>query len=136
MLHNGRQSTWADGGRKFSVSLWKRLPTEEEVKKINICTESGSADRQISPRNQALMNGDQRTDLHAFNQSILEHLIHASMWYPCRSSMVPMMQMKFDGEAGEKKLKEILNGYGLTTWSNAENGFRELTNSKHGKICR
>ena len=37
---------------------------------------------------------------------------------------------KFDGEAGDK-LKEILNGYGLHCMGIAENGFRELTNSKH-----
>ena len=37
---------------------------------------------------------------------------------------------KFDGEAGEK-LKEILSSYGLHCMGIAENGFRELTNSKH-----
>ena len=37
---------------------------------------------------------------------------------------------KFDGEAGEK-LKEILGEYGLHCMGIAENGFRELTNSKH-----
>ena len=37
---------------------------------------------------------------------------------------------KFDGEAGEK-LKEILGEYGLHCMGIAENGFREITNSKH-----
>ncbi len=36
---------------------------------------------------------------------------------------------KLDGEAGEK-LKEILDEYGLHCMGIAENGFRQLTNSK------
>ena len=37
---------------------------------------------------------------------------------------------KFDGEAGAK-LKELLSEYGLHCMGIAENGFREITNSKH-----
>ena len=54
------------------------------------------------------------------------------MLYPCRLSMILYddADAKFDGAAGDK-LKEILSEYGLHCMGIAENGFRELTNSKH-----
>ena len=116
-------STWADGGRKFGELMEKA--TGGKVK-VNIY----AAD-QLTNGNQSLMNGD------PVQISMHSNLIYSAFDPRFNVVSLPFIydsyddaDAKFDGEAGEK-LKEILSSYGLHCMGIAENGFRELTNSKH-----
>ena len=85
---------------------------------------------------QALMNGD------PVQISMHSNLIYSAFDPRFNVVSLPFIydsyddaDAKFDGEAGDK-LKEILNGYGLHCMGIAENGFRELTNSKHEDVYK
>ena len=120
-------STWADGGRKFG-ELMERLPEERS----RLTLRSGSADKRKSVRgNPGIDERRPGTDLHAFQSDLFcidprFNVVSLPFIYDSYDDA----DAKFDGEAGDK-LKEILNGYGLHCMGIAENGFRELTNSKH-----
>ena len=121
-------STWADGGRKFGELMEKA--TGGKVK-VNIYAADQLTNGNQSEGIQALMNGD------PVQISMHSNLIYSAFDPRFNVVSLPFIydsyddaDAKFDGEAGEK-LKEILNGYGLHCMGIAENGFREITNSKH-----
>ena len=121
-------STWADGGRKFGELMEKA--TGGKVK-VNIYAADQLTNGNQSEGIQALMNGD------PVQISMHSNLIYSAFDPRFNVVSLPFIydsyddaDAKFDGEAGDK-LKEILNGYGLHCMGIAENGFRELTNSKH-----
>ena len=121
-------STWADGGRKFGELMEKA--TGGKVK-VNIYAADQLTNGNQSEGIQALMNGD------PVQISMHSNLIYSAFDPRFNVVSLPFIydsyddaDSKFDGEAGEK-LKEILGEYGLHCMGIAENGFRELTNSKH-----
>ena len=121
-------STWADGGRKFGELMEKA--TGGKIK-VNIYAADQLTNGNQSEGIQALMNGD------PVQISMHSNLIYSAFDPRFNVVSLPFIydsyddaDAKFDGEAGDK-LKEILNGYGLHCMGIAENGFRELTNSKH-----
>ena len=121
-------STWAEGGRKFGELMEKA--TGGKVK-VNVYAADQLTNGNQSEGIQALMNGD------PVQISMHSNLIYSAFDPRFNVVSLPFIydsyddaDAKFDGEAGEK-LKEILNGYGLHCMGIAENGFRELTNSKH-----
>ena len=121
-------STWADGGRKFGELMEKA--TGGKVK-VNIYAADQLTNGNQSEGIQALMNGD------PVQISMHSNLIYSAFDPRFNVVSLPFVydsyddaDAKFDGEAGEK-LKEILGEYGLHCMGIAENGFRELTNSKH-----
>ena len=121
-------STWADGGRKFGELMEKA--TGGKVK-VNIYAADQLTNGNQSEGIQALMNGD------PVQISMHSNLIYSAFDPRFNVVSLPFIydsyddaDAKFDGEAGEK-LKEILSSYGLHCMGIAENGFRELTNSKH-----
>ena len=121
-------STWADGGRKFGELMEKA--TGGKIK-VNIYAADQLTNGNQSEGIQALMNGD------PVQISMHSNLIYSAFDPRFNVVSLPFIydsyddaDTKFDGEAGEK-LKEILSGYGLHCMGIAENGFRELTNSKH-----
>ena len=121
-------STWADGGRKFGELMEKA--TGGKVK-VNIYAADQLTNGNQSEGIQALMNGD------PVQISMHSTLIYSAFDPRFNVVSLPFIydsyddaDAKFDGEAGEK-LKEILGEYGLHCMGIAENGFRELTNSKH-----
>ena len=121
-------STWADGGRKFGELMEKA--TGGKIK-VNIYAADQLTNGNQSEGIQALMNGD------PVQISMHSNLIYSAfdprfnvVSLPCIYDSYDDADAKFDGEAGEK-LKEILSSYGLHCMGIAENGFRELTNSKH-----
>ena len=121
-------STWADGGRKFGELMEKA--TGGKVK-VNVYAADQLTNGNQSEGIQALMNGD------PVQISMHSNLIYSAFDPRFNVVSLPFIydsyddaDAKFDGEAGDK-LKEILNGYGLHCMGIAENGFRELTNSKH-----
>ena len=121
-------STWADGGRKFGELMEKA--TGGKVK-VNIYAADQLTNGNQSEGIQALMNGD------PVQISMHSNLIYSAFDPRFNVVSLPFIydsyddaDAKFDGEAGEK-LKEILDEYGLHCMGIAENGFRELTNSKH-----
>ena len=121
-------STWADGGRKFGELMEKA--TGGKVK-VNIYAADQLTNGNQSEGIQALMNGA------PVQLSMHSNLIYSAFDPRFNVVSLPFIydsyddaDAKFDGEAGDK-LKEILNGYGLHCMGIAENGFRELTNSKH-----
>ena len=121
-------STWADGGRKFGELMEKA--TGGKVK-INIYAADQLTNGNQSEGIQALMNGD------PVQISMHSNLIYSAFDPRFNVVSLPFVydsyddaDAKFDGEAGEK-LKEILGEYGLHCMGIAENGFREITNSKH-----
>ena len=121
-------STWADGGRKFGELMEKA--TGGKVK-VNIYAADQLTNGNQSEGIQALMNGD------PVQISMHSNLIYSAFDPRFNVVSLPFIydsyddaDAKFDGEAGEK-LKEILGEYGLHCMGIAENGFRELTNSKH-----
>ena len=121
-------STWADGGRKFGELMEKA--TGGKVK-VNIYAADQLTNGNQSEGIQALMNGD------PVQISMHSNLIYSAfdprfnvVSLPFIYDSVEDADAKFDGEAGEK-LKEILGEYGLHCMGIAENGFREITNSKH-----
>ena len=120
-------STWADGGRKFGELMEKA--TGGKVK-VNIYAADQLTNGNQSEGIQALMNGD------PVQISMHSNLIYSAFDPRFNVVSLPFVydsyddaDAKFDGEAGEK-LKEILGEYGLHCMGIAENGFRELTNSK------
>ena len=120
-------STWAEGGRKFGELMEKA--TGGKVK-VNVYAADQLTNGNQSEGIQALMNGD------PVQISMHSNLIYSAFDPRFNVVSLPFIydsyddaDAKFDGEAGEK-LKEILNGYGLHCMGIAENGFRELTNSK------
>ena len=120
-------STWADGGRKFGELMEKA--TGGKVK-VNIYAADQLTNGNQSEGIQALMNGD------PVQISMHSTLIYSAFDPRFNVVSLPFVydsyddaDAKFDGEAGEK-LKEILGEYGLHCMGIAENGFRELTNSK------
>ena len=121
-------STWADGGRKFGELMEKA--TGGKVK-VNIYAADQLTNGNQSEGIQALMNGD------PVQISMHSNLIYSAFDPRFNVVSLPFVydsyddaDAKFDGEAGEK-LKEILGEYGLHCMGIAENGFREITNSKH-----
>ena len=121
-------STWADGGRKFGELMEKA--TDGKVK-VNIYAADQLTNGNQSEGIQALMNGD------PVQISMHSNLIYSAFDPRFNVVSLPFVydsyddaDAKFDGEAGEK-LKEILGEYGLHCMGIAENGFREITNSKH-----
>ena len=121
-------STWADGGRKFGELMEKA--TGGKVK-VNVYAADQLTNGNQSEGIQALMNGD------PVQISMHSNLIYSAFDPRFNVVSLPFIydsyddaDAKFDGEAGEK-LKEILGEYGLHCMGIAENGFRELTNSKH-----
>ena len=121
-------STWADGGRKFGELMEKA--TGGKVK-VNIYAADQLTNGNQSEGIQALMNGD------PVQISMHSNLIYSAFDPRFNVVSLPFIydsyddaDAKFDGEAGEK-LKEILGEYGLHCMGIAENGFREITNSKH-----
>ena len=121
-------STWADGGRKFGELMEKA--TGGKIK-VNIYAADQLTNGNQSEGIQALMNGD------PVQISMHSNLIYSAFDPRFNVVSLPFIydsyddaDAKFDGEAGEK-LKEILSSYGLHCMGIAENGFRELTNSKH-----
>ena len=121
-------STWADGGRKFGELMEKA--TGGKVK-VNVYATDQLTNGNQSEGIQALMNGD------PVQISMHSNLIYSAFDPRFNVVSLPFIydsyddaDAKFDGEAGEK-LKEILSSYGLHCMGIAENGFRELTNSKH-----
>ena len=121
-------STWADGGRKFGELMEKA--TGDKVK-VNIYAADQLTNGNQSEGIQALMNGD------PVQISMHSNLIYSAFDPRFNVVSLPFVydsyddaDAKFDGEAGEK-LKEILGEYGLHCMGIAENGFREITNSKH-----
>ena len=120
-------STWADGGRKFGELMEKA--TGGKVK-VNIYAADQLTNGNQSEGIQALMNGD------PVQISMHSNLIYSAFDPRFNVVSLPFVydsyddaDAKFDGEAGER-LKEILSEYGLHCMGIAENGFRELTNSK------
>ena len=121
-------STWADGGRKFGELMEKA--TGGKVK-VNIYAADQLTNGNQSEGIQALMNGD------PVQISMHSNLIYSAFDPRFNVVSLPFVydsyddaDAKFDGEAGAK-LKEILGEYGLHCMGIAENGFREITNSKH-----
>ena len=121
-------STWADGGRKFGELMEKA--TGGKVK-VNIYAADQLTNGNQSEGIQALMNGD------PVQISMHSNLIYSAFDPRFNVVSLPFVydsyddaDAKFDGEAGAK-LKEILSEYGLHCMGIAENGFREITNSKH-----
>ena len=120
-------STWADGGRKFGELMEKA--TGGKVK-VNIYAADQLTNGNQSEGIQALMNGD------PVQISMHSNLIYSAfdprfnvVSLPFLFDSVEDADAKLDGKAGEK-LKAILDEYGLHCMGIAENGFRQLTNSK------
>ena len=121
-------STWADGGRKFGELMEKA--TGGKIK-VNVYAADQLTNGNQSEGIQALMNGD------PVQISMHSNLIYSAFDPRFNVVSLPFIydsyddaDAKFDGAAGEK-LKEILSEYGLHCMGIAENGFRELTNSRH-----
>ena len=120
-------STWAEGGRKFGELMEKA--TGGKIK-VNVYAADQLTNGNQSEGIQALMNGD------PVQISMHSNLIYSAfdprfnvVSLPFLFDSVEDADAKLDGEAGEK-LKEILDEYGLHCMGIAENGFRQLTNSK------
>ena len=120
-------STWAEGGRKFGELMEKA--TGGKIK-VNVYAADQLTNGNQSEGIQALMNGD------PVQISMHSNLIYSAfdprfnvVSLPFLFDSVEDADAKLDGEAGEK-LKEILAEYGLHCMGIAENGFRQLTNSK------
>ncbi len=120
-------STWAEGGRKFGELM--EQATGGKIK-VNIYAADQLTNGNQSEGIQALMDGD------PVQISMHSNLIYSA--FDPRFNVVSLpflyenyedVDRKFDGEGGDK-LKEILGSYGLHCMGIAENGFRELTNSK------
>ncbi len=120
-------STWAEGGRKFGELMEKA--TGGKVK-VNVYAADQLTNGNQSEGIQALMNGD------PVQISMHSNLIYSAfdprfnvVSLPFLFDSVEDADAKLDGEAGEK-LKAILNEYNLHCMGIAENGFRQLTNSR------
>ena len=120
-------STWAEGGRKFGELMEKA--TGGKVK-VNVYAADQLTNGNQSEGIQALMNGD------PVQISMHSNLIYSAfdprfnvVSLPFLFDSVEDADAKLDGEAGEK-LKAILDEYNLHCMGIAENGFRQLTNSR------
>ena len=120
-------STWAEGGRKFGELMEKA--TGGKIK-VNVYAADQLTNGNQSEGIQALMNGD------PVQISMHSNLIYSAfdprfnvVSLPFLFDSVEDADAKLDGEAGEK-LKAILDEYGLHCMGIAENGFRQLTNSR------
>ncbi|WP_461883497.1 TRAP transporter large permease subunit [Fusicatenibacter sp.] len=120
-------STWAEGGRKFGELIEKA--TGGKIK-VNVYAADQLTNGNQSEGIQALIDGD------PVQISMHSNLIYSAfdprfnvVSLPFLFDSVEDADAKLDGEAGEK-LKEILDEYGLHCMGIAENGFRQLTNSK------
>lgn len=124
----GETSTWAKAGRYFGA-----LMEESTGEKVKVVVD-GFSDQ--------LTNGSQPDGISALVEgdpvqlSMHSNLIYSS--FDDRFNVVSLpyifddyddVDTKLDGEAGGQ-LKEILDGMGLECLGIAENGFRQLTNSK------
>ena len=120
-------STWAEGGRKFGELMEKA--TGGKIK-VNVYAADQLTNGNQSEGIQALMNGD------PVQISMHSNLIYSAfdprfnvVSLPFLFDSVEDADAKLDGEAGEK-LKAILDEYNLHCMGIAENGFRQLTNSR------
>ena len=120
-------STWAEGGRKFGELMEKA--TGGKIK-VNVYAADQLTNGNQSEGIQALMNGD------PVQISMHSNLIYSAfdprfnvVSLPFLFDSVEDADAKLDGEAGEK-LKAILDEYDLHCMGIAENGFRQLTNSR------
>ena len=121
-------STWAEGGRMFGKLM--EQATGGKIK-VNVYAADQLTNGNQSEGIQALMDGD------PVQISMHSNLIYSSFDPRFNVVSLPFIfnspqeaDAKLDG-AGGKKLNEILSSYGLHCMGMAENGFRELTNSKH-----
>ena len=120
-------SPWVDGAKEFARIVGEKT--------------GGAITVQYYPADQ-LTAGNQTDGIQALMDGTTELSMHSNLIYSAfdpRFNVVSLpfvydsyddADAKFDGEAGEK-LKEILGEYGLHCMGIAENGFREITNSKH-----
>ena len=120
-------STWAEGGRKFGELVEKA--TGGKIK-VNVYAADQLTNGNQSEGIQALIDGD------PVQISMHSNLIYSAfdprfnvVSLPFLFDSVEDADAKLDGEAGEK-LKTILHEYGLHCMGIAENGFRQLTNSR------
>ena len=120
-------STWAEGGRKFGELMEKA--TGGKIK-VNVYAADQLTNGNQSEGIQALIDGD------PVQISMHSNLIYSAfdprfnvVSLPFLFDSVEDADAKLDGEAGEK-LKAVLDEYGLHCMGIAENGFRQLTNSK------
>ena len=120
-------STWAQAGRKFGELMDQA--TGGKVK-VDVYAADQLTGGNQSEDIQALMNGD------PVQISMHSNLIYSAfdprfnvVSLPFLFESVEDADAKLDGEAGEK-LKAILDEYGLHCMGIAENGFRQLTNSR------
>ena len=120
-------STWAEGGRKFGELVEKA--TGGKIK-VNVYAADQLTNGNQSEGIQALIDGD------PVQISMHSNLIYSAfdprfnvVSLPFLFDSVEDADAKLDGEAGEK-LKAILDEYGLHCMGIAENGFRQLTNSR------
>ena len=125
-------STWSEAGEHFG-----KLMEEATGGKVHVAVYAAD---QLTNGNQsegiqALMEGD------PVQISMHSNLIYSA--FDPRFNVVSMpfnfdsledADEKLDGKAGDM-LKEILEEYGLHTMGIAENGFRQLTNSKRPVTC-
>ena len=124
----GETSTWAKAGRYFGA-----LMNESTGGKVKVVVD-GFSDQ--------LTNGSQKDGIGALMEgdpvqiSMHSNLIYSG--FDDRFNVVSLpyifdgyddVDAKFDDEAGQK-MEEILEGMGLKCFGLAENGFRQLTNSK------
>ena len=120
-------SPWVDGAKEFARIVGEKT--------------GGAITVQYYPADQ-LTAGNQTDGIQALMDGTTELSMHSNLIYSAfdpRFNVVSLpfvydsyddADAKFDGEAGAK-LKEILSEYGLHCMGIAENGFREITNSKH-----
>ncbi len=124
----GETSTWAKAGRYFGA-----LMEESTGGKVKVVVD-GFSDQ--------LTNGSQPDGISALVEgdpvqlSMHSNLIYSSFDDRFNAVSLPYIfadyddvDAKLDGEAGEK-MREILEGMGLECLGIAENGFRQLTNSR------
>lgn len=121
------QDTWGQG-----VNKWAELAKEESDGKINI---------KLYP-NESLSNGNQPKGLEAVQNGSTEASIHSMIIYnvldpkfaaPSLPWLIPNYEQAdkvMNGEGGEK-LKELIRSKGIEPLAFGENGYRQITNSKH-----
>ena len=120
-------STWAQAGRKFGEMMEKATGGKVHVE---VYAADQLTNGNQSEGIQALMEGD------PVQISMHSNLIYSAFDPRFNAVSLPFLfesvedaDAKLDGEAGEK-FSEILAEYNLHCMGLAENGFRQLTNSK------
>ncbi len=124
----GETCTWAKAGRYFAA-----LMKESTGGKVTVLVD-GFSDQ--------LTNGSQPDGIAALREGDpIQLSMHSNLIYSALDDRFNVVSLpyiyssyedadaKFDGEAGEQ-LKEILEGLNLHCFGIAENGFRQLTNSR------